>query len=95
MHYYNRYIPFNSVTLQADEASVSADKKTYTDPKYMVRNEQTALPAGRAHGADPPHSPSTLFTNTPTPPRYLMYRSPLLPAQAGTTRTMTSAAAST
>ena len=36
MHYYNRYVPFNSVTLQADEASVSADKKTYTDPKYMI-----------------------------------------------------------
>ena len=36
VHYYNRYVPFDSASLQVDEASVSADKKTYTNPKYMV-----------------------------------------------------------
>jgi hypothetical protein len=35
-HYYNRYKPFNNVTGDVDEQSISADGGTYTNPKYMT-----------------------------------------------------------
>ena len=36
VHYYNRYAPFDAVTNDVDNAAVSADGHTYTNPKYMV-----------------------------------------------------------
>lgn len=36
VHYYNRYLPYDSVTKQVDNATVSADGGVYTEPKYMV-----------------------------------------------------------
>jgi len=36
VHFYDRRIPYDSVTGQSDNASVSADGSTYTNPKYMV-----------------------------------------------------------
>jgi len=36
VHYYNRYMPYDSVTGDQDAAAVSADTFTYTNPKYMV-----------------------------------------------------------
>jgi hypothetical protein len=36
VHYYNRYMPYDSVTGDVDTASVSADGATYTNPKYMT-----------------------------------------------------------
>jgi hypothetical protein len=36
VHYYNRYMPYDSVTGDVDTASVSADGSTYTNPKYMI-----------------------------------------------------------
>lgn len=44
MHYYNRYMPYDSVTKATDKASVSADGHTYTNPKYMVRSSSAATP---------------------------------------------------
>lgn len=35
-HYYERYIPYNPVTGEADTASVSADSRTYTSPKFVT-----------------------------------------------------------
>ena len=35
-HNYRRYAPYDSVTGVVDTASVSADGKTYTNPKYLV-----------------------------------------------------------
>jgi hypothetical protein len=36
VHYYNRYVPYNAVTGQADRASVSSDGRTYSNPAYMT-----------------------------------------------------------
>ena len=36
VHYYNRYLPYDSVTKETDKASVSADGATYTNPMYTV-----------------------------------------------------------
>jgi len=36
VHNYRRYAPYDSVTGTVDSASVSADGKTYTNPKYMA-----------------------------------------------------------
>jgi hypothetical protein len=36
VHYYLRYLSFDSVTGKADDACASADKGTYTDCKYMT-----------------------------------------------------------
>lgn len=36
VHYYNRYRPYDAVTGDIDNAAVSADGRTYTNPKYMV-----------------------------------------------------------
>jgi hypothetical protein len=36
VHYYNRYLPYDSVTNQTDNAAVSADGSVYTKPKYIV-----------------------------------------------------------
>jgi hypothetical protein len=36
VHYYNRYMPYDSVTKEVDSASVSADGSTYTEPKFMT-----------------------------------------------------------
>ena len=35
-HYYNRYKPFNNMTGDVDEACISADGATYTNPKYIT-----------------------------------------------------------
>jgi hypothetical protein len=36
VHHYDRYYPYNAVTGDTDTACASADKKTYTNPKYMI-----------------------------------------------------------
>jgi len=36
VHYYNRFLPYDVVTKEIDQASVSADGSTYTNPKYMT-----------------------------------------------------------
>jgi len=36
VHYYNRYLPYDAVSGQTDNASVSPDGSVYTNPKYMV-----------------------------------------------------------
>ena len=83
--------PFNMITLQTDEASVSADMKTYTDPKYMVRAALRGAPLRIPKLT--PSRPVAPRARTPTRPRAVRSRS--LPARAGTTRATTSVAAST
>ena len=36
VHYYNRYLPYNSVTSTVDNNAANADGSVYTNPKYMV-----------------------------------------------------------
>jgi hypothetical protein len=51
VHYYNRYAPFDAVTNDVDNAAVSADGHTYTNPKYSECRDhlpQCQLPPVRA-----------------------------------------------
>ena len=63
VHYYRRYAPYDSITGTIDSASVSADGKTYTNPKYMVVIV-TGAPGNREgdHNCDAVTSPALTCT---------------------------------
>ena len=62
VHYYNRYMPYDSVTKEVDTAAVSAVGSTYTNPKYMVVIVSGA--SGDIEGDDGYRKESPSFTGT-------------------------------
>jgi hypothetical protein len=76
VHFYERYVPYNSVTGKADHAAVSADGSVYTNPAAMVRAQARSpvpspmlVPVTRPAAPPRPMRPQPV-THSLTPSRF-------------------------